>query len=312
MGRFNQLLSTLQQDDAEALTRSPSAASKEQRKSISRDRIVRDADQVRKYFDPKKLKTLAQTIAEEGILEDIAVYELADQPEYYQLIFGERRFRAAEIAGLSEVPVRVFEKPEPQRLLRLQLIENKHHEELNPIEEVEGVLELLSAELDKPTEAVIALLKQMDNDARRQSNNVIGQPAGETIIKTLEGLNIHWRSLVLNQLPLLSLSPKILKAIRQGKIEYTKALAISRLKDEQKGQELLQEAIEKNLSIRDIRERIKQLSHLKPANAQTPTYYKRITLISQRLKTKKDWDDRGKRDRLEQLLTEMEKLIGEN
>ncbi|MBD1865497.1 ParB N-terminal domain-containing protein [Trichocoleus desertorum] len=124
------------------------------------------------------------------MLEDLVVYESPERPGYYHLVFDERRYRASGIAGLTEVPVRIIDEPEPKKILKLQLIENKHHEELNPIEEVEGALALLSAELEKPVEAVIALLKQMDHDVRRASYNVIGQPMGEAIIKILEGLNI--------------------------------------------------------------------------------------------------------------------------
>ncbi|NJL39769.1 MAG: ParB/RepB/Spo0J family partition protein, partial [Leptolyngbyaceae cyanobacterium SM1_4_3] len=246
MGKFNKLLTSLQDEELEPQPQNgakPQEVSTQVRQFIPRDRIVRDENQVRKYFDVEKLNGLAQTIAEEGILEDLAVYEISERPGYYQLVFGERRYRASGIAGLDKVPVRVIEKPDEKKLLKLQLIENKHHEDLNPVEEVEGALALLAAELEKPVETVIALLKQMDNDVRRASYNVIGQPESDVIIKLLEGLNIKWRSFVLNQLPLLGLSPDVLEPIRQGKIEYTKALAISRLKDEEQRQEVLQEAI---------------------------------------------------------------------
>jgi len=310
MGRFNKLLSTLQSDqEAKTETDDSNLPFQPIRKLVKRELIVRDPNQVRRYFDPERLESLAQTIATEGILEDLAVYELSERSGFYQLIFGERRFRASEIVGLAELPVKIYEKPEPRRLLKLQLIENKHHEDLNPIEEIEGVLGLLSAELEKPVESVIALLKQMDHDARRASNNVIGQPKGEAIIKTLEELNIKWRSLVLNQLPLLNLSPDILEPIRQGKIEYTKALIISRVKDERQRRELLQDAIASNLSVRDIRERIKQFNHYVSTPSEKDNYAKRIATIGRHLKTAKVLEDKHKRARLETLLKEIEELV---
>lgn len=312
MGKFNKLLTSLQDEELEPQlqngTKSQEALS-QARQFIPRDRIVRDENQVRKYFDVEKLNGLAQTIAEEGILEDLAVYEIPDRPSYYQLVFGERRYRASGIAGLEKVPVRVIEKPDEKKLLKLQLIENKHHEDLNPVEEVEGALALLAAELEKPVEAVITLLKQMDNDVRRASYNVIGQPESDVVIKLLEGLNIKWRSFVLNQLPLLGLSPDVLAPIRQGKIEYTKALAISRLKDEEQRREVLQEAIAQNLSIRDIRDRIKQLSQSQKATSQSSDYLKRFNAVSRQLKKTNAWENQQKRDRLETLLKEIENLI---
>ncbi len=312
MGKFNKLLTSLQDEELEPQlqngTKSQEALS-QARQFIPRDRIVRDENQVRKYFDVEKLNGLAQTIAEEGILEDLAVYEIPDRPGYYQLVFGERRYRASEIAGLENVPVRVIEKPDEKKLLKLQLIENKHHEDLNPVEEVEGALALLAAELEKPVEEVITLLKQMDNDVRRASYNVIGQAESDVVIKLLEGLNIKWRSFVLNQLPLLGLSSDILEPIRQGKIEYTKALAISRLKDEEQRQEVLREAITQNLSIRDIRDRIKQLSQSQKSTSQPSDYLKRFNAVSRQLKKTDAWENEQKRDRLETLLKEIEELV---
>ena len=312
MGKFNKLLTSLQDEELEPQSQNGTKSqgtSSEARQFISRDRIVRDENQVRKYFDAEKLNGLAQTIVEEGILEDLAVYEISERPGYYQLVFGERRYRASGIAGHDQVPVRIIEKPDEKKLLKLQLIENKHHEDLNPVEEVEGALALLSAELEKPVEAVITLLKQMDNDVRRASYNVIGQPEGDVIIKLLEGLNIKWRSFVLNQLPLLGLSADVLEPIRQGKIEYTKALAISRLKDKKQRQRVLQEAIAQNLSIRDIRDRIKQLSQPKNHTAPAGDFVKRFGAVNRQLKKTKIWEDQQKRDRLETLLKEIEDLV---
>jgi ParB family transcriptional regulator, chromosome partitioning protein len=345
MGKFNKLLTALQSDQfdqsdqsdqlelstpptepsflisppaATASVAPPTPAQSSDgipRHLINRDLIVRDPNQVRKYFDLEKLNNLAQTIAEEGVLEDLAVYELPDRPGYYQLVFGERRYRASGLAGLKEVPVRIIPKPDAKKLLKLQLIENKHHEDLNPIEEVEGALALISAELEQPVEAIIGLLKQMDNDVRRSSYNVMGQPAANTVMQTLEGLNIKWRSFVLNQLPLLGLSEDILEPIRQGKIEYTKALTIARLRDTDQRQQLLQAAISQNLSIRSIREQIKQLPKSEIAtDASVPEdasrYIKRFETVNRQLKKSRIWQDPQKQERVKSLLQELEMLLG--
>jgi ParB family chromosome partitioning protein len=161
------------------------------------------------------------------------------------------------------------------------------------------------------------LLKQMDNDVRRSSYNVMGQPAATAAIATLEGLNIKWRSFVLNQLPLLGLSEDILDPIRQGKIEYTKALTISRLRDPEHRQILLEEAVTQNLSIRSIRERIKQLPPTYSAEAPKPAYsefeltgvVKRLNSISRQLKRSKVLQDRHKQERLKELLQEIEIIL---
>ncbi len=313
MGRFSKLLTSVELDaeDENIDLLHFDKEEHEQRKLLSRSKIVRDETQVRKYFDPEKLKTLAQTISEEGILEDLAVFEIPDRPGYYQLIFGERRFRASKLAGLEKVPVRIIEQPDPKRLLKLQLIENKHHEDLNPIEEVEAVLELLSSELEQPVELVVMYLKQMDNDARRQSYNVIGQPESDAVIHTLEGLNIKWRSFVLNQLQLLKLPSEILESIRAGNIEYTKALAIAKVKNESQQSQLLQEVIHENLSIREIRDRVKSLNQSDFQMSEAQGHKQRWSFVTRQINKSNIWNDAKKRKKLENLMNHVEALLGE-
>lgn len=311
MGRFSKLLTSTELDiegeSPESLQLEREMP--EQRKALSRSRIVRDETQIRKYFDPDKLCALAQTISEEGILEDLAVFEISNRPGYYQLIFGERRFRASELAGLEKVPVRVIKQPDAKRLLKLQLIENKHHEDLNPIEEVEAVLELLSAELGQPTEFVVMYLKQMDNDARRQSNNVIGQPESKSVIQILENLNIKWRSFVLNQLQLLRLPTVILDSIRLGKIEYTKALAIAKVKNENQQLQLLQDVIQENLSIREIRERVRILNQPDAPISEARDHKQKWSAVARQVGKSTIWSDPKKMKKLESLMNQVESLL---
>jgi ParB family transcriptional regulator, chromosome partitioning protein len=307
MGRFSKLLTSAELDTEDETPESLQFDREmpEQRKVLSRSRIVRDETQIRKYFDPDKLCALAQTISEEGILEDLAVFEIQSRPGYYQLIFGERRFRASELAGLEKVPVRIIEQPDAKRLLKLQLIENKHHEDLNPVEEVEAVLELLSAELGQPTEFVIMYLKQMDNDARRQSYNVIGQPESESVIQLLENLNIKWRSFVLNQLQLLRLPTAILDSIRLGKIEYTKALAIAKVKNENQQLQLIQE----NLSIREIRERVKIFNQPDAQISESQDHKQKWSFVARQVSKSTIWNDPKKMKKLESLMNQVESLL---
>jgi ParB family chromosome partitioning protein len=318
MGKFDQLLKNhrefqeINDEDSSVVSEHSNGNGRkrsEGRFFVHRSRIVRDPGQVRKYFDSEKLDSLAQTILEEGILEDLGVFELPDQSGYYQLIFGERRFRASEIAGLEELPVRVLDKPDTKRLLKIQLIENKHHEDLNPIEEVEAVLELLSEEINHSQEQVITLLKQMDNDARRSSYNVIGQPECEKIIQILASLNIKWRSFVLNQLQLLKLPNDILDPIRKGQIEYTKALAIAKVKDDRKRKKLLKDAISNDLSIREIREHVRDLNHVEPAEQSEPDVKQRLMLVARQINNSEVWSDSKKQKKIENLISQLESLL---
>ena len=99
------------------------------------------ASQPRKQFDPESLADLADSIREHGIIQPLTVRKL--QSGYYQIIAGERRWRAARMAGLSEVPAIVIEADD-RKAMELAMIENLQREDLNPIEEAEGYQVLMS------------------------------------------------------------------------------------------------------------------------------------------------------------------------
>ena len=98
------------------------------------------ASQPRKQFDPDALADLADSIREHGIIQPLTVRKL--QSGYYQIIAGERRWRAARMAGLSEVPAIVIEADD-RKAMELAMIENLQREDLNPMEEAEGYQTLM-------------------------------------------------------------------------------------------------------------------------------------------------------------------------
>lgn len=114
-------------------------------------------------------------------------------------------------------------------------------------------------------------------------------------------------------MPLLNLPHNVLEALREGKLEYTKARTIARVKDEQQRDELLGQAIAQNLSLNEIKVRVKES---KPDSDSEATLEQvlvsRMTEITKRLKKSKAWNERKKRDRLTRLLDELERLTGED
>ena len=98
------------------------------------------AGQPRKVFDEDKLEELAESIREHGIIQPLTVRKLSSG--YYQIIAGERRWRAARLAGLSEVPVCIIEADD-RKAMELAMIENLQREDLNPMEEAEGYRSLI-------------------------------------------------------------------------------------------------------------------------------------------------------------------------
>lgn len=268
------------------------------------------AKQPRRYFDPEKLQQLIQSIQEHGILEPLLVRPLHNGD--YELVAGERRLRAAQSLKLPEVPI-VSKALSDQEALQVSLIENLQREDLNPIEETEAVLELLAIDLNTESSEIISLLNQAANAKRRGQNltdNVIRQlDRIESTLSTLGRFNAE--SFRVNRIPLLNLPDDVLTALRQGKLEFTKARAISRVKDDAKRQKLLREAVSKNLSLNEIKAKIQEI---KPEVETTPerVLTDQLAEISRRLRKSESWGDRKKRDKIARLLNELDKLTASN
>ncbi|MBD0364029.1 MAG: ParB/RepB/Spo0J family partition protein [Coleofasciculus sp. C3-bin4] len=260
--------------------------------------------QPRRSFDPDKLEQLASSIKKLGILEPILVRQKASGE--YELVAGERRYRAAKIAGLSEVPV-VVRQLSDKEALHLSLIENLQREDLNPIDETEGILQLLSLKLKLSVQEVVALLYRIEHEVKGvTAPNVMGSDSFKEICTVFNELGkFTWKSFVTNRLPLLKLPEDILSVVRAGSLEYTKAQAIARVKDDWKRQSLLEEATRENLSLSQLRERIKPSS---------PTFGEKYpkTLVEgayRRIRESRIWEDPQKWERVKVLLAELSALI---
>lgn len=226
----------------------------------------------------------------------------------YELVAGERRYRAAQKLGLAEVPV-VIRKLTDEEALALSLIENLHREDLNPVEETEGILQLLSLKLNVAVEETISLLYRMQNEAKgKVTQNVLGSQSGEEVKSLFDSLGLmSWESFASSRLPLLKLPTEVLDALRRGEIEYTKATAIARVKDVSARRALLLAAIEEKLSLTQIAERIKAT---RPSGSQD-SLKERIKQASSRLQKAKLWDSPEKQQVLEKLLEQMEALLAD-
>jgi ParB family chromosome partitioning protein len=143
--------------------------------SIPIDQIILPPNQPRRYFDSEALKQLTESIKQHGILQPLLVRPL--DGEKHELVAGERRYRAALSIGLKEVPV-VIRELDDNAAFQFALIENLLREDLNPVEETEGILQLLSLKLDRSVEDIPPLLRRLQHDRKesvKSSNNVIGK-----------------------------------------------------------------------------------------------------------------------------------------
>ena len=268
--------------------------------------------QPRRYFDPDKMQELISSIKQHGVLEPILLrsqnpnkYESSN----YELVAGERRFRACKEIGLSTIPAIVKELSDEEASL-IRLVENLHRENLNPVEETEAILQILSLKLKIPQEQAIAVLYRMRHEVRGEvEKNTVSNSDVEAIKSTFEGFGlIKWETFLAHRLPLLNLPTEVLEALRQGKIEYTKATAIAKVKDAEAREDLLNETINQGLSLVQIKEKIRDIKTgqviEKPVTLKT-----RFTTSIQQLKKSTVWEDQKKQKTLEKLIAQIESLL---
>ena len=173
------------------------------------------ADQPREYFDQEALQELADSIAQYGLIQPITVRKL--NTGYYQIIAGERRWRASRMAGLDEVPVRVIEADD-RKTAELALVENLQREDLNPIEEAKGYKTLI------------------------EEFGLTQEEAAKSVGRS--------RPSITNALRLLSLSPKVLEMVEKNELSAGHARALIPIADDKKQLDAATEVKEKGLSVR--------------------------------------------------------------
>ena len=188
-------------------------------------------NQPRKNFDEDALQELADSIKQYGLLEPILVQ---DRKTYYEIIAGERRWRASRLAGLKEIPVIICNYTE-QQIVEISLIENIQREDLNPIEEAQAYKRLMTE-----------FNYKQDEVAERVSKS---------------------RSTITNSMRLLKLSDEVQQLVIEGILSEGHARAILSVDDPQKQYEIAQKITDEKLSVRDVEKLVKNLG--KPAKEKS-------------------------------------------
>ena len=183
------------------------------------------SDQPRKYFDKEALEELAASISENGLLQPILVREYADSR--YQIIAGERRFRASKLAGLSEIPAIVLDRDD-RKVAEIALIENIQREDLNPVEEAM---------------AFRALIKEYDLTQEELSEKV-----GKS------------RSAIANTMRLLDLPDEVLTMVASGDLSAGHARTLLGVKNRDDMLILADRTIEFDYSVRQLEEEVKRIN----------------------------------------------------
>ncbi|MGA1411602.1 MAG: ParB/RepB/Spo0J family partition protein [Prochlorotrichaceae cyanobacterium] len=275
---------------------------------VDLEEIVLPAHQPRRYFSQEAMENLISSIQEHGILSPLLVRPTKNNK--LELVAGERRYRAATILQLEQVPV-VKRNLTDTEALEFALLENLAREDLNPVEETESILELLSRKLGKSQDQVTKLFSQTANEQRETAHNVMRTPEWEMIEAVFSTIGrFTASSFRANRLPLLKLPEDILEVLRTGQIEYTKAKEIAKIKDEGQRQDLLKTVIAEKQSLQQIRAAIKALQ-AKPKNKKLKSseLQQRTTKIFSEVKKAKIWSDDEKQTKLKKILQQLEDLL---
>ena len=229
-------------------------------------KIKQDKTQPRQNFNEDKLQELADSIIELGMIEPLVV---AQDGENYIIITGERRWRAAKIAGLKEVPVIVRSFSSPKEKLAIQIVENLQREDLNPIEVAKGY-QRLKEEFDATDDEV-----------------------AKTVGKS--------RASVTNFIRLLKLDERVQQMVIDEKLSMGHVRTLLAIEDGNKQFDVAQDAFDKNMSVRELEKLVKKLTgNQKPPKKKVDlTQYqihfdKYADLLSQRLGVKVEVDLKDK------------------
>ncbi|WP_027437917.1 ParB/RepB/Spo0J family partition protein [Lachnospira multipara] len=189
-------------------------------------------EQPRKMFDEDALIELSESIKQYGILQPLLVQK---KDNYYEIIAGERRWRAAKMAGIKEVPV-IIKDYTTQEVMEIALIENIQREDLNPIEEAQAYQRLIK-------------------DYRLKQDEV-----AEKVSKS--------RTAITNSLRLLKLDPRVQDMVVEGKLSSGHARAIITIEDKDKQYFIAQKIFDEKLSVRDVEKLMRELD--KPEKQEKP------------------------------------------
>lgn len=199
-------------------------------------KVEPNPDQPRRDFDEEELQALADSISVHGVIQPLTVRQMPTG--YYQIIAGERRWRAARLANLSEIPVVIVEADD-KKAMELALIENLQRQDLNPVEEALGYQALI------------------------EEYGLTQEEAAGRVGKS--------RPAVANALRLLGLSPAVLEKLKNGELSAGHARAILTLKTEKKQQEAAKKIIDLALSVRQAETLCKNMNK-EPAPKKEPVF----------------------------------------
>lgn len=327
--RFKGLMQVIRQDSTESTppvvqpsvstpTETTSAVIKSEQEPqgviwVQHNKIHRDLNQSRRYFDPEEISNMAASMKSVGVIDPLSVRRRPGTKDEYDLLAGEKRHRSAELAGLEKVPVRVFEV-DARTAEDIKAVSNLQRSDLNKWEETNAIMGMLCRNLDKSQAEIISLLNQAANQKRGLTDNVVRSEDWSVVEDVFAVVGrLTPESFRKHRVPLLKLPDHIQTVLQHGKLHYTKVNEILKVKDPEQQRELLESALAEDLSVSDIQSRVKELRQGKSDQDlvepdEVPTS-QRLTLVTQQIRKAKVWNDPKKNKKLERLLSQLEELL---
>lgn len=241
-------------------------AEKQPAREVDIQKIDINKEQPRKYFDEEKMQDLADSIRQHGVIQPLVVKPEANGR--YTIIAGERRYRAARMVGLKQVPV-VTKEVTDRELLQISMIENIQREDLNPLEEAQG----------------IAALMEQFSLTQEEAAEILGRS----------------RSAVANSLRLLNLPESVKKRIIAAELSAGHARALLAIKDRMLLEKAAAYVVEKQFSVRETESYVKRLLTERPRpqkKPQTPEFEAAEREIGEILETKVHFNGSDRRGRI--------------
>lgn len=241
-------------------------AEKQPAREVDIQKIDINKEQPRKHFDEEKMRDLADSIRQHGVIQPLVVKPEANGR--YTIIAGERRYRAARMVGLKQVPV-VTKEVTDRELLQISMIENIQREDLNPLEEAQG----------------IAALMEQFSLTQEEAAEILGRS----------------RSAVANSLRLLNLPESVKKRIVAAELSAGHARALLAIKDRTLLEKAAAYVVEKQFSVRETESYVKRLLTERPRlqkKPQTPEFEAAEREIGEILETKVHFNGSDRRGRI--------------
>lgn len=278
---------------------------------IRLDKIILPEFQLRLYYDREKIEQIKSTIQSVGIREPLLLRPIPGKDKYFELIAGSQRRLAAEELGHKMVPAKVDEVDD-LIALKIAIVENEARSDINPFERTRGIIKLLSTGLQMSKDEVTHILTSLFNAENRHSDNnvIINDEQRRFILSVFEEMGLNWKSFVANKLQLINLPNDVVVFLELGKVSYTKAIRIARVKDERIREDLLQRVVIEELTVKQLQSLITTLTS-KTTSSEEVILRDRARSALKKATSPKLLKDKKIRKKVESLTSQLESLISE-